>query len=225
VSGRILAIGDIHGCDVALRVLLEQLAPTPDDQVIILGDVVDRGPGTRQAVEQLIELRDRCQLVFLRGNHEEMLLDAHAGGDWSKSWLGHGGREALRSYGGRLDQIPREHLDFFNHAGDYYQTETDVFIHANLEPHVPLDKQNGMWLRWTHLTQLERPLPSGQRVICGHTSQKSGLPLQYPGWVCLDTYAHGGKFLTCLEVGPDILYQSTQTGEFRGGLTLQDLAP
>jgi len=70
LPARTLAIGDIHGCDRALDVLLSHLKIAPDDTVVILGDVVDRGPGTRQVVDRLIELEQSCRLVCLVGNHE-----------------------------------------------------------------------------------------------------------------------------------------------------------
>jgi serine/threonine protein phosphatase 1 len=90
-----------------------------------------------------------------------------------------------------------------------------LFIHANLEPAVPLEQQSAEWLRWTHLTGLESPHDSGKRVLCGHTPQKSGLPLVLPGWVGLDTYAWGGGWLTALEVGSNTVFQARQRGDFR----------
>src|SRR5690606_3218672 len=96
---RTLAIGDIHGCDVALDALVDVVRPAADDLVVVLGDVVDRGPGSKQAIDRLLELRDRCRLVFLQGNHEDMLLRAIDGESWMGPWLNFGGRETLQSYG------------------------------------------------------------------------------------------------------------------------------
>ncbi|HSD10614.1 MAG TPA: metallophosphoesterase family protein, partial [Candidatus Binatia bacterium] len=75
--GRLLAVGDIHGCVDELSVLLDAIQPTGDDKLVFLGDYVDRGPSSRGVIDLLIELRDsgRCQTVFLRGNHEDMFLD------------------------------------------------------------------------------------------------------------------------------------------------------
>jgi len=58
--GRTLAIGDIHGSDYALDALLDLIAPTPDDTVVVLGDIVDRGPGSRQVIDRLLALRGTC---------------------------------------------------------------------------------------------------------------------------------------------------------------------
>ncbi|MEO9595099.1 metallophosphoesterase family protein, partial [Rhodopirellula bahusiensis] len=66
-------IGDIHGCAKALRSMIQELAPTADDELIFLGDYIDRGPDSRDVVEQLITLQSTCKVVPLRGNHEWML--------------------------------------------------------------------------------------------------------------------------------------------------------
>ncbi len=57
MSSRTLAIGDIHGCDTALETMLSNLQPTSDDTVIVLGDVVDRGPNTKRCMELLLDLK------------------------------------------------------------------------------------------------------------------------------------------------------------------------
>ena len=215
MPGRTLAIGDIHGCHVALEVLLEQLRVQPDDTVVIVGDVVDRGPGTRQSIELLLDLQVRAKLVFIMGNHEEMMLDAIAGGELLAGWLRFGGQEAVLSYGADIADIPAEHVAFLRSSVDYYESDTDIFVHANLEPGVPLEQQQPEWLRWTRLTGFETRHVSGKRVLCGHTPQVSGLPAAWDGWVCLDTWAYHGLFLTCLDASTNTVYQSRQTGEFR----------
>src|SRR5690349_7172594 len=140
MSARTLVIGDIHGCDVALNVLLENLNVAPDDTVVLLGDVVSRGPATKQCVDRLLELRQHCQLIFIRGNHEEMMLDSMAGGSLEPIWLAHGGKEALASYGGGYEAIPANHVEFLYSAIDYWETSTEIFVHANLDPAVPLNQ-------------------------------------------------------------------------------------
>jgi serine/threonine protein phosphatase 1 len=75
MPSRTIAIGDIHGCATALKTLVQAIAPGPADTLIPLGDVIDRGPQSRQVIEQLLELRARCQLRPVLGNHEEMLLN------------------------------------------------------------------------------------------------------------------------------------------------------
>jgi serine/threonine protein phosphatase 1 len=226
-EGRLLAIGDIHGCHVAFETLLTHLAITPSDTFVVLGDVIDRGPGTRQVIDRLIDLKQRCRLAFLLGNHEEMLLDSLAIEELQDPWLGFGGLETLMSYGEHAEdtgEIPPEHLTFLRSGLDYFETPSMVFVHANLEPGRPLIEQTPEWLRWAKLTRQESPLPSGQRVVCGHTAQKTGEVWVGDRWVCIDTFAYGGMYLTALDVGSDLVYQARQTGEFRGPMLLAEAA-
>jgi len=76
MGGRMIAIGDIHGCSKALGKLLDAIAPAPQDTIVVLGDFIDRGPDTCGVLEKLIALNERCVLIPLIGNHEEMFLDA-----------------------------------------------------------------------------------------------------------------------------------------------------
>lgn len=217
MSGRTLAIGDIHGCDTALEALIPLASVTAADTVVVLGDVVDRGPGSRQVVERLLALARECRLVLILGNHEQMMVESLSGNGPVQAWLRYGGRETLASYGDDPRSIPREHLDFLRSGRAYWETDSEVFIHANLEPGVALNEQTEEWLRWTHLSGHEVPLPSGKRVICGHTPQTSGIPLTFPGWTCIDTYACGTGWLTCLDAGSDDYYQADQSGRLRTG--------
>jgi len=217
VPGRTLAIGDIHGCDVALLTLLPTLALRADDTLVVLGDAIDRGPGSRQVVERLLRLAEECRLVFILGNHEEMLLDTLAGAGSLEAWLRYGGMETLASYGGDLRKVPVAHPEFQQSGLDYWETGSELFIHANLEPGVALESQPPEWLRWTHLSGFEVPHPSGKRIVCGHTPQKNGLPLTLDGWACIDTYACGTGWLTCLDVGTNQIFQANALGQTRSG--------
>ena len=70
MPGRTLAIGDIHGSYAALATLLPVVSPGSDDTIVVLGDVVDRGPGSREAIDTLLELGKRCRVILIQGNHE-----------------------------------------------------------------------------------------------------------------------------------------------------------
>jgi serine/threonine protein phosphatase 1 len=76
MPSRLLAIGDIHGCATALRTLIAAIDPRPEDTIVLLSDVIDWGPDSRDCVRQVIDLSGRCRLVLVRGNHEEMLFAA-----------------------------------------------------------------------------------------------------------------------------------------------------
>ena len=100
----LIAIGDIHGCSRTLKVLLEALSLGAEDHLVFLGDYVDRGPDTRGVIHQLIALSKRVRCTFLRGNHEQAMLD-WLSGEEGTYWLHYGGEETLQSYmqGGKLD--------------------------------------------------------------------------------------------------------------------------
>lgn len=220
---RMLAIGDIHGCDVALDVLLSRLQPEKDDTVVLLGDVVDRGPNTREVIERLLDLQQTCKLILIKGNHEEMMLDSLLQkGSPDPAWLSVGGQEVIDSYG-RFTDVPQEHWLFLDSALPYWETDTEIFVHANLEPGVALERQPEWWLRWERFRGFEPPAPSGKRVVCGHTSQKSGLPKVIDGWICIDTWVYGRGYLTCLDVTTDELYQARQTDASFRRLHVKDL--
>ncbi|MEQ9408219.1 MAG: metallophosphoesterase family protein [Fuerstiella sp.] len=218
--GRILAIGDIHGCDVALMTLLDGVGLTPEDTVVVLGDLIDRGPNSKGVIDRLMLLSQEVNFIGICGNHDDLLLQSLERGSPRLMWIGSGARATLDSYGGKLSDIPQDHIEFMKSLRDYWQTETHIFVHANVQPDVPLEEQSTVWLRWDKFTGDEVRHCSGKTVICGHTSQSSGRPAVCDGFICIDTKAHGSLWLTCLDVENDIIWQASQAGEFRGPIGL-----
>lgn len=218
---RHLAIGDIHGHLRALEALLAAVAPQPGDLIITLGDYVDRGPNTRGVVELLMDWQDRERLIPLQGNHELIMLDAR--GEDYDLWLQVGGREALASYAspgtdGSLADIPVEHWDFITRrCRRWYETADTIFVHAGVDPELPLEEQDEYDLCWKKFVPSRlQPHISGKRVICGHTAQKSGLPFNAGHHVCIDTCIYGpGGWLTCLDVATDHIWQADREGRIR----------
>ena len=220
--GRVLAIGDIHGCDVALNTLLDRIALTPDDTVIVLGDLVDGGPNSKAVLDRLIQLSHEVNLIGICGNHDELLLHSIEQGSPQRIWMGAGAMATLTSYGGDLSGIPDSHIKFLKALRDYWQTETHIFVHASVEPDVPLEQQSIPWLRWSKLDGNEVPHCSGKTVICGHTSLASGVPAFHNGFVCIDTRASRGLWLTCLDVENELFWQASQTGKLQGPFRLRE---
>lgn len=215
---RTLAIGDIHGCSAALDALLAVVRPEPDDLIITLGDYVDRGPDTRGVLNRLIDLHRDGRLIPLRGNHELMFLTACTDYSMLEMWGRVGGKEALASYGpdATLDDVPAAHWLFLEHdCRDWYETATHIFVHASVEPDRELDAQTSDWLHWQALHAGTRPHQSGKMVVCGHTAQKTGIPLHLGHTVGIDTCAHGGGWLTCLHAETGRVWQANQRGETR----------
>ena len=92
---RVLAIGDIHGCSRALDHLVSAIGLRKRDQIVALGDYVDRGPDSAGVINRLLDLRKKHRLICLRGNHEQLMLDARQGNDRFIEWLHSGGQQTL----------------------------------------------------------------------------------------------------------------------------------
>lgn len=239
---RTLAIGDIHGCLTALDRLLAEVDLQPDDVLVTLGDYVDRGPASKGVIDRLLDLSQRCQLLPLRGNHEVMMIRAHRAWQeaerWrtdptllvnpayrprrdttgeEREWLACGGREAVASYGKSLADVPAAHWEFIEETcQDWFETDTHIFVHANVYPDCPLAEQPSFMLHWEKMYQPVRHC-SGKTVVCGHTPQRSGRPRRWPTTIVLDTWVYGDGWLSCLDATTGRLWQANQRGEYRGG--------
>lgn len=219
-SGRTIALGDIHGCSAALRAVLEASDPGPCDVVVTLGDYIDRGPDSAGVIEQLIHLSERCQLVSILGNHDEMLVDIVRGHRYLfADWLSFGGDATLASYGCTLpDDIPAPHLAFLNDCCQWHETETHIFLHAGYDARRKLSRQTPEALRWRPLREaLPGPHRSGKIAIVGHTSQKSGEIFDLGYLKCIDTWVYGDGWLTALDVHSGRVWQADKDGRLRSG--------
>ncbi|HEY1064610.1 MAG TPA: metallophosphoesterase family protein [Pirellulales bacterium] len=218
---RTLAIGDVHGCFTALAALEKFVPFRPDDLLVTLGDYVDRGPDSFAVIDWLIAYGKRAKLVALRGNHEIMMLDARTGRYALDRFLYCGGTATLDSYSplgdeGRLADVPDEHWRFIEASRSWYETETHFFVHANAYPDYPLEIQPELMLFWESFNS-PSPHESGKVMVCGHTPQRSGVPLNIGHAVCIDTWACGDGWLTCLDVASGRFWQADQRGATRRG--------
>jgi len=218
---RTMAIGDIHGSNTALVTLLDSVQPAPGDQLVFLGDYIDRGPGSRPVIETLLELRKMCSPVFIRGNHEAMILEARLDFTQSSLWQSYGGRETLLSYGANYRDdwaslIPDSHWEFFDRTIRFLETDTHIFVHACLEAELDMNDQPDWILLWEYFERLN-PHKSGKRVICGHTPQLRGKINDVGFAVCIDTAPATGGWLTCLDVNSRKYWQANEQGNTRGG--------
>ncbi len=221
MAGRTIAIGDIHGCELALEALLRAIAPQPDDVLIPLGDYIDRGPNSRAVLDRMIELAKQCRLVPLIGNHEIMMLAARSQPSERDFWAQFGGAETMASYGGQVDEfdrIPAEHFQFIQGCHSYHETDQYIFLHANFVADLPLQRQPEYTLFWEHLSTYVPPRHvSGKTAIVGHTPQYEGEVLDLGHVVCIDTFCVGGGWLTALEVPSRKIWQASQSGQLRDG--------
>jgi len=219
------AIGDIHGQITMLDALLEQIHAEgfdhDRDTLLFLGDYIDRGENSCAVVDRLLKVRcDYPDTIFLRGNHEQMLLDARDSGppklastgasvifnDITLLWFQNGGIEALSSYGSIENPlewwslIPDTHWDFYQATRMEYITPHYHFVHAGLLP--PGKSWEGqaygldprLWIREPFLSS--RHHFDNRFVVFGHTPQLRGLPLLQRNKIGLDTGAVFGGRLT-----------------------------
>jgi len=214
---RTLAIGDIHGCLIPLKALWKTIDPQPSDRIIFMGDYVDRGPDSKGVIDFLIDLKSQeFDITFLFGNHEEKFLlapmDQTEHDHWTSAW---GGVETLDSYGpDGLAAVPASHWEFIRTTRPYIETESHIFVHANLEADIAVDHQ----LPFTLIhKKFGNPSPhiSGKIMIAGHTAQKNHVPLNLGHAVCIDTDPGRGGWLTCLHAETGDYWQTNFAGELR----------
>lgn len=217
---RLIAIGDIHGCVHALDALLGAIRPRPEDTLVLLGDLIDQGRESREVLDRIIDLSRQTHVVLLRGNHEEMLLAAFDNEDLLHYWQRCGGVATLNSYrfGGKLSDIPAEHLELIRSCRPYYETDEFIFVHANFDPSLPMDEQLDHTQTWAIL-EPENVVchQSGKTVIVGHTEQTNGEVLDLGCVKCIDTACWRYGWLTALEVHSGKIWQASRFGILREG--------
>ncbi|WP_366499735.1 metallophosphoesterase [Sphingopyxis sp.] len=169
---RVYAIGDIHGRDDLFAQMIDLIradhaARAPAElTLVLLGDLVDRGPQSSQVVERAIQLRAKFPgLRFLIGNHEECFLAALTGNVRRlRYFMRIGGDATVQSYWPEGENfadssfeevaerlpglVPQSHIDFMSNGEDMVEIGDYLFVHAGIRPGVPLEKQTIADLRW-----------------------------------------------------------------------------
>ena len=216
---RTFAIGDVHGCYSALLALIQAAGITAEDRVIWLGDFVDRGPDSAKVVEHLRHLPVESN-ICLRGNHEIMMQNARHSLQAMRSWASSGGSATwdsyVREYGGEdgIQTVPEEHWSFLNDLMPYFETDKHIFVHASVDSEVEMADQFDDVLFWGDFDSIG-PHISGKHIVCGHTPQKDGIPKAKNHATCIDTWACGEGWLTCLNIHTGRYFQANQTGEVK----------
>jgi serine/threonine protein phosphatase 1 len=225
----IYVVGDIHGRLDLLEKVHRQIdedkkgvSPVLVTEVY-LGDYIDRGPDPAGVVSRLIERGRRTQAIFLRGNHEQIILDFIEGGRCLEDWRALGGIPTLLSY--QLDplqlardvpedmvraalirKLPSEHRQFYAATARYCDAEPYLFVHAGIRPAVKLEDQSLMDLMTIRSDFLDFGGDLGRIVVHGHTPVMK--PDLRPNRINVDTGAFATNNLTCLKIderGPQVL--------------------
>jgi serine/threonine protein phosphatase 1 len=204
---RIYAIGDIHGCIDPLKSLMTAIArdarrTSEEVSLVFLGDYVDRGPDAKGVVDYLLGVASEFKTYFVRGNHDQALLDFIADPQSYLGWKDFGAGETLRSYGvaapetlhedtlialrdGLLRALPETHLHFFSHLLPLVEIGDYVLVHAGIDPIKPLAQQNARDLMEIRETFLSSDADFGKVVVHGHTP--GGSPVHRDNRICIDT--------------------------------------
>jgi serine/threonine protein phosphatase 1 len=198
----VVAIGDVHGCASLLNTAIQPYLGS-GAELILLGDLIDRAPeadGNRRVIELVRELQDNpaahglAGVTVLRGNHEQMLLDALAEdtpGEATELWEWNGGDP---------DFLPlaREHQDWLRSLplmavrGDY------LFVHAGVRPGLDLEDQQPDDLLWIRRPFLQKPHDLPYTVVHGHTFRSDYSVTRLPHRIGIDTGAYLSGTLTAL---------------------------
>jgi len=219
------AIGDAHGCldlliDVQRRIDEDKaLLRTGHTAEIYLGDYIDRGPDSAGVVSRLIARSRETGTIFLRGNHEQMLLDFLDGDDDCLGlWRAVGGSATMASYGVPTpllsrsaaaddvrrclyEKIPPEHLSFYEQTGAYMRAGAYLAVHAGLRPGVRLEDQKLSDMLGIRQEFLRYEGEHGFIVVHGHTPVMA--PDLRSNRINIDTGAFATNRLTCLRIGGD----------------------
>ena len=228
---QIFVVGDIHGCHIFLTQIHKKILDKSNNTsgyklLIYLGDYIDRGPKIKETIQALLNFQpDNFQQIFLLGNHEQMMLDfINNVSDSLYLWILNGGNETLKSYGIKgtgffnsetksnetirkelVNNIPKNHLQFFNNLTLSYQWGEYFFVHAGIDLDVPLDKQDKNTLIWQRRSKFFSNTKVLEKIIVhGHTPQPKIENLA--NRINLDTGAFYTGILSCLII-------DTKTGE------------
>lgn len=192
---RVYAIGDIHGRDDLFADLLDLIRTDISARgparisLILLGDLVDRGPQSAEVVDRALRLRSEFDdMRLLIGNHEECFLAALTGDVRRlRYFMRIGGEATVRSYWNSQaslteasfeevaeqlpSMVPQSHVEFLGSGEDVIIIGDYVFVHAGIRPGVPLERQALTDLRWIRDEFLSDERDHGVMIVHGHTIQ------------------------------------------------------
>ena len=221
-------IGDVHGMLDELKVLhglIMRHSNKFDEphQIIMLGDYIDRGPDSKGVLDFLMsEPFTGFKHVFLRGNHEQMLVDASEGYNVNM-FLANGGIQTIDSFGGICyidDQVYEPYKKWIKTLPHHYIHGNFIFVHAGLDPRKLFrdnTNEDKMWIRDVFLKSDDVFKYKGESmtVIHGHTptfydphtkDKNTPVPVVKPNRINLDTGSVFTKTLTCLIIKDNVAY-------------------
>jgi serine/threonine protein phosphatase 1 len=143
-------IGDIHGGYKALIQVLDRAKVTSQDQLIFLGDYVDGWSETPELLSYLIQLKEERDCIFVRGNHDDLVLDWFKTGNSNPKWLQHGGDSTMKAYETVNPTLKNLHQRFLENLTNYHiDSQNRLFLHAGFaNMHGPASEFHANTVYW-----------------------------------------------------------------------------
>lgn len=230
---RTFVIGDIHGALKALVEVIELIEIESGDCLIFLGDYVDGYSDSPAVIDYLLDLQQKQSCIFLRGNHDELLLNWFTNKIENPLWLNHGGKSTVNAYQ-NVDAVRREkHIAFLTNLLPYYIDNNRLFIHAgfsNLKGVLhEYDARTFSWDRtlWETAVALDPSLDKTsskypkrfklyEEIYIGHTPVTQ-IGMQLPTKLAcvwnVDTGAGFGAYLSAIEINSKDIFQSSKISD------------
>lgn len=165
------AISDIHGCNKTFRQLLLKIDLQPTDELYLLGDYINKGPGSKGVIKHILKLKEQgYQIRCLKGNHEDVLLRSLHDPLLLKFFKQQGGAQTLKSFGvKRIADIPAKYIDFFNSLEYYIQLDEVMLVHAgfNFINENPFEDKHAML--WSRHAKIIPEKIGFRKIVHGHT--------------------------------------------------------
>jgi serine/threonine protein phosphatase 1 len=167
------AISDIHGCLKTFEAMLDKIALTQSDTLMLLGDYVDRGPDSKGVLDLIMTLQNQgYQINCLFGNHEQEMINSRTNNEAKHHWYKWGGIQTLTSFDVEEPRdIPQKYIDFLLNLPRYIEYDGYIFCHAglNFDTPNPFDNQESLiWIRnWYH--DINYKWLGNRIVVHGHT--------------------------------------------------------
>jgi serine/threonine protein phosphatase 1 len=221
---RVYCIGDIHGRADLLAALHRGIKADANQNpgngvarnvIVYVGDYVDRGMQSREVIEHLLsDPLPGFEKVYLKGNHDEAMLQFLQDPEFGPLWFSYGGDATVLSYGVRMSpskigrerfedmrqqleaNLPSAHLEFLQSLQLVWECGDYLFVHAGFKPGVAIQQQKPEDMLWIREEFLESRHDFGRMVVHGHSV--TDVPELKSNRIGIDTGAYASDTLTCL---------------------------